>query len=194
MIAFVLGNGLSRQSVSVDKLQELGTVYGCNALYRTHAPAVLVAVDQAISREIQDSGYSLRHRFYTRRPNANSGANAIPKPYFGFSSGPVAVGLACDHEHQRVYLLGFDLGPNDQGKFNNLYAGTTHYKPTGALPTYTGNWAKQLSKIVSSNLDKQFIRVVGETTAEIAEFGALENLSHLPLDTFVDRINMQKDL
>lgn len=194
MIAFVLGNGVSRESVSVERLNQIGDAYGCNALYRTSTPAVLVAADQQIAREIQESGYSKKNRFYTRRPIPDLGAQVIPKPYFGFSSGPVATGIACDDGHHKIYLLGFDLGPNSQGQFNNLYAGTTHYKPVGALPTYTGNWARQLSKIIQSHPNIAFVRVMGDTTSQIAEFDSIPNLSQLPLDTFVNRINMQKDL
>jgi hypothetical protein len=93
MAAFVLGNGVSRAAVDVDLLLRLGAVYGCNALYRTHAVTALVATDRPIAEAIQNSGYSLEHRFYTRRPLPNTGAQAVPRPYFGFSSGPIALAL-----------------------------------------------------------------------------------------------------
>jgi len=194
MIAFVLGNGISRQSISVESLNQVGNVYGCNAIYRTDTVTVLVAADAQIAKEIQQSGYSKNNRFYTRRPFPQSGAREIPKLYFGYSSGPIAAGIACDDSNRKIYLLGFDLGPNTEGQFNNIYAGTTYYKPVGALPTYTGNWVKQLSTVISNNPSVDFVRVVGETTHQIQEFDTLANLSHIPLDTFVKRINMQKDL
>ena len=34
MAAYVLGNGVSRRDVSVERLLQLGAVYGCNAIYR----------------------------------------------------------------------------------------------------------------------------------------------------------------
>ena len=44
-IAFVLGNGESRKGIDIDDLKQKGTVYACNAVYRTHKPHWLVAVD-----------------------------------------------------------------------------------------------------------------------------------------------------
>ena len=57
--AFVLGNGSSRLLVNLETLKELGSTYGCNALYREFVPTVLISTDQPISQRIQDSGYAL---------------------------------------------------------------------------------------------------------------------------------------
>lgn len=146
MTAFVLGNGLSRLEVDLNALQKQGNIYGCNALYRSFTPTVLVATDTPIAHEIQNSGYSKLNTFYTRRPLKESGALVVPKPYFGFSSGPIAVALSAIDGNDPIYLIGFDMGPNESGKFNNVFAGTEHYKAVGADPTFTGNWVKQLKK------------------------------------------------
>jgi hypothetical protein len=113
-IAFVLGNGLSRQGIPLYNLKELGTVYGCNSLYTQFVPDVLVATDRPISQHIQQSGYPATNKFYTRRPIENSGAWPIPKPYFGFSSGPAATALAALDQHARIYMIGFDMGPHQK--------------------------------------------------------------------------------
>ena len=94
MAAFVLGNGTSRGSIDVELLLKIAPVYGCNALYRTYTPTVLVSTDRPISQQIQESGYAKTNRFYTRRPLHNSGAQTVPREYFGFSSGPIATALA----------------------------------------------------------------------------------------------------
>jgi hypothetical protein len=193
-IAFVLGNGISRKSIVTTALSQCGKIYGCNALYRECVPDVLIATDRPIAAQIQESGYSAKHKFYTRRPIPNLGAVEIPKPYFGFSSGPVAAGIAAMDGHRRVYLLGFDMGPTPDNLFNNLYAGTEFYRPPTANPTYTGNWIKQLCKITQDHRHTQFFRVFGSTTAEICEFDKLTNMHKLNLDTFMDRINNKKDL
>ena len=44
--AFVLGNGQSRRGIEINDLKEKGTVFACNAVYRTHQPHFLIAVDQ----------------------------------------------------------------------------------------------------------------------------------------------------
>jgi hypothetical protein len=192
--AFVLGNGISRQPVNLDLLKGQGHVYGCNALYREFLPDVLVATDRPISSEIQNSGYAKKQVFYTRRPLEGMGAKKVPQQYFGYSSGPIATALAAQDGHRRVYLLGFDMGPNQNQQFNNVYAGTEFYKPVGALPTFTGNWIKQIIRITGDFPNTHFFRICGSTTAKIAELEQIPNLQHLDLDTFLDRINNKKDL
>jgi hypothetical protein len=192
--AFVLGNGISRQGIDLQQLQLLGTVYGCNALHREFTPDVLVATDRPIATHIQESGYSAEHRFHTRRPLPGLGAQGVPKPYFGFSSGPIATGLAAQDGHTQIYLLGFDMGPTENNTINNLYAGTEFYKRTDAPPTFTGNWIKQLCRIARDHSSVQFVRVRGATTAPIPELNAVPNFTHVDLSTFVDRINNKKDL
>jgi hypothetical protein len=191
--AFVLGNGVSRQSIDLHQIRSHGTVYGCNALYRSYTPDVLVSTDTPISEAIQNSGYSLKNVHYTRKPLPNLGAHKIGPKYFGFSSGPVAVSLAAQAGHNRIYLLGFDLGADQFGMFNNVYAGTEYYKKASAPPTYTGNWVKQLITIANDFKTIEFVRIAGLTTAEIDKFDTVPNILHMPLEQFVDRINNTKD-
>ena len=194
MTAFVLGNGQSRRSVDLNKLAQIGWVYGCNALYREFTPQVLVATDTPIAQEIQRSGYAKTNIFYTRRPIPDSGAQRVPKDYFGFSSGPIAAALAAMDPHFRIYLVGFDLGPDQDGKFNNIYAGTPFYKPAGAPPTYSGNWIKQFVKIFRDFNQKNFIRVSGEYSAKVDDFCGMHNVGDIGIDEFLLRINTLKDL
>jgi hypothetical protein len=192
--AFVLGNGLSRQGVSLQLLQSMGKIYGCNALYREFVPDVLVATDRPIATEIQNSGYAKKNKFYTRRPLEGLGAHRVPEAYFGYSSGPNATAVAAQDGHRHIFMLGFDMGPTQDKQFNNIYAGTEFYKPHGALPTFTGNWVKQLCKIMNDYPTTQFFRICGPTTARIPELDSTRNLQHLDIDTFLDRINNKKDL
>lgn len=195
MAAFVLGNGISRNGIDIDHLLTKGAVYGCNALYRTHTPTVLVATDKPISTTIQESGYSARNRFYTRNPIPGLGGSEVPAAYRGFSSGPIACSIAAMDGHRHIYLLGFDMGPTLSGRFNNMYAGTEFYKTTDAVPTFTGNWVRQLTTIIQDYRTVKFTRVYGTTTAEIPEFGALPNFEKLSLEQFVVLINTtSKDL
>ena len=194
MTAFVLGNGVSRLEVPIDTLKKLGDVYGCNALYRTHVPTALVATDQHIAREIQESGYSKHNRFYTRRPLPKLGAHAVPREYFGYSSGPIACAVAARDSHDPIFLIGFDMGPTDQGKFNNIYAGTQFYKPQNSEPTFTGNWVRQLQRILTDHTKQQFVRVMGSTTAQITELDAVKNLLSMPIHDFLASINTREEI
>ena len=192
--AFVLGNGISRQVVDLTVLSTLGEVYGCNALYREFAPAVLVSTDEPISREIQQSGYSKTRYHYTRKPMPNSGAHKIPQQYYGFSSGPAAVGIAAINHNRTIYLVGFDMGPTKHGLFNNVYAGTEFYRSTSSVPTYTGNWVRQLLQIAKDFPKISFVRVIGDTTANIQELNGARNLSNISMEDFLNRINNTKEL
>ena len=192
--AFVLGNGLSRQHLNLAHLKNCGRIYGCNALYREFTPDVLVATDRPIAETIQKSGYALKNRFYTRRPIEGLGANQVIKQYHGFSSGPNALSIAAKDGHRLIFLLGFDMGPTAENKFNNIYADTEYYKTSDANPTFTGNWVKQICQIVKDHPTVRFCRIYGETTAKIPEFDEFKNFEHQDLSAFLDRINNQKDL
>lgn len=194
MAAFVLGNGVSRRPIDIELLKTRGDVYACNAVYLTHTVTALVATDRPIADAIQSSGYARHNRFYTRRPHPDSGALRVPQAYFGYSSGPIALAIACADGHDRIYMLGFDLGPNEQGRFNNVFAGLSHYKAVDSGPTYTGNWIKQIMKIAQDHPSVEIIRVHGSTTAAIGDFAKITNLSKLDFADFVGRINTPKDL
>lgn len=193
-IAFVLGNGVSRKQVPLHDLKQIGTVYGCNALYREFEPDVLVATDMPIATMIQESGYAIKHAFYTRKPKPNLGGRRVPQDYYGYSSGPIAAALAAQSGARRLYLIGFDLGPLENNRFNNVYAGTEFYKGTDSLPTFTGNWIKQICRIMQDFPGQEFVRVMGKTTSTVREFDQHKNFRHLDLDTFLHRINKVEDL
>lgn len=183
--AFVLGNGVSRKGIDLDRLRQHGPIYGCNGLYREFVPDVLIATDRPIATAIQQSGYAKHNQFYTRRPLEDLGARPVPKSYFGYSSGPIATAIAALDGHNTVYLLGFDMGPIEGKRFNNVYAGTEFYKPADAQPTFTGNWIKQLIHVTQDFAQCEFVRVHGSTTAHIAEFDKIPNIKSLDLNQFV---------
>lgn len=192
--AFVLGNGQSRLALDINCLRAEGAIYGCNALYREFTPNVLVATDQPISHAIQNTGYSINNRFYTRKPIPGLGAQRVPQPYYGYSSGPIAVALAAQDNNQAIYMIGFDLGPLTGERFNNVYADTEFYKKSSSRPTYTGNWVRQIIRICKDFPDRSFIRVMGQHTAEISDFQRLTNMISMPMSDFLHRINNTKDL
>ena len=192
-VAFVLGNGISRRGLPLNDMSKHGNIYGCNALFRDFTPHVLVATDKPIALHIESTGYPTTNKFYTRRPTEGSGALEIPKPYYGFSSGPVATALAALERYPRIYMIGFDLGPTEDKKFNNLYASTEFYKESSAVPTYTGNWVKQIKQICKDFSTAKFIRVYGATTTRLPDLDSIKNMEHLPLNRFIERLNKQKD-
>ncbi len=191
-VAFVLGNGQSRLAVNPEDLKPLGSIYGCNALYRSFEPDCLVATDRPIAQQIQNSGYALRNTFYTRRPLPNLGAKTIPKKYFGNSSGPVATALAALDGHDSIYMLGFDMGPTPSGRFNNVFADTEFYKRSSDTPTFTGNWIRQIQIVCRDFPTCQFVRVMGPTTAPVPEIHSLPNVKAMPMDLFVKKVELKQ--
>ena len=158
--AFILGNGVTRLELHCESLLDYGAVYGCNRIYEEFAPTVLVSTDRLMAHEIQTSGYSSRYIHYTREENkiANSGAHLIPKELHGFSSGPVAAGLACLTDVEWIFLIGFDL--KGQHHFiNNIYAGTNYYKSKDSAPTPWHSWETQISLLLSQFPGKQIVHV-----------------------------------
>ena len=191
--AFVLGNGVSRRDVDLNNLKHFGPIYGCNALYRDFTPTALISTDKPISDRIQDSGYALKNRFYTRRPIPGSGAHPVPQKYFGYSSGPLATSIAAMDNARIIYLIGFDMGPVNN-HFNNVYANTEFYKKSSAVPTYTGNWVNQIKTVMRDYSGILFVRIMGHTTAVIADLDRIPNLQTMTMSEFLNRINNTKEL
>ena len=63
---FCIGNGESRVGFDLERLRKLGTIYGCNAIYRDFLPDVLVAVDHGIMHEIYHDGIAQKIPCYFR--------------------------------------------------------------------------------------------------------------------------------
>ena len=185
---FILGNGRSRLVVDLNKLMEIGTVYGCNGLYRDFTPHCLVATDRPIAEEIQNSGYALKNRFHTRKPILELGGKTLQKEYKGYSSGPNAAGLALVDGHIDIYLIGMDLGTTN-GMFNNIYAGSQFYKKELDPPTFAGNWVRQITQLCEKFESRQFYRVEGKESAYIKTFNNIPNMRILAMDKFLEMVN-----
>lgn len=186
--AFVLGNGKSRLKFDLNELKLRGKIYGCNGLYRDFTPDVLVATDRPMATEIEESGYSEHNEFWTRHPNSGKKSNKIDIN-FGFSSGPIAVSLAARNSHKPIYLIGFDLIGNN-GKVNNVYAGTPNYVSVDNKETYWGNWSQQILTIMRDQFPhSKFIRYVEPGSFTPPEWLQLSNYSEANYKEFIRSIN-----
>jgi len=186
--AFILGNGRSRLVLNLNSLMELGSVFGCNGLYRDFTPHCLVATDRPIAEEIQNSGYAEKHRFHTRKPIESLGGKFLVKEYKGFSSGPNAAALALVDGHSDIYLIGMDLGSTN-GMFNNIYAGTKFYKEELTGQTFPGNWINQIVKLTEDFESRQFWRIEGPESAFVPQFNKIPNMRILSMDKFIEKVN-----
>lgn len=186
-IAFVLGNGTSRQTIEVSELSNHGKIYGCNALYRSYAPDYLVAVDVKMIQEINSAGYQHRHQVWT---NPNKSYKDIEnlnyfKPSRGWSSGPTALWLASEHQHDKIFILGFDYRGLNKGKqFNNVYADTANYKKSTDGATFFGNWLRQTANVIKENPQIQYYRVIAPDNYCPDELNKFDNLETILVEDF----------
>lgn len=193
-IAFVLGNGTSRKVINPQNLKDYGTVYGCNALYRSFAPDYLIAVDTKMISEIVDSGY---HNNYTVWTNPNnytkkiSGINLF-NPNKGWSSGPTALWLASDHGYDKIYILGFDyVGLGEKNQFlNNVYANTKNYKRSEDRATYYGNWARQTMICIKKFPKTKYVRLIGDNNFIPEQLNNIDNLEHEYIENFSKKMGI----
>lgn len=195
-IAFVLGNGTSRQSIPIEPLKKYGTSYACNAVYRETSVDYLVAVDIKMIHEINMSRYHMSNQVWTNYNKAFEPYTSFNyfNPSLGWSSGPTALHLAATHDHSVVYILGFDykgIGPEHK-RVNNIYSSTANYKRSEDGATYYGNWLRQTCNVIQKSPQKRYIRVLENKDSYIPEpFDNFANLSHVTIEDFAKSFNIQ---
>jgi hypothetical protein len=122
---FVIGNGKSREGLTLHPLMLLGQVIGCNALYREFHPHILVALDTSFFNHLIEIEYHLNDRLVTKMPKRYKdripGVEYFDRKHDKVNSGTVAFQIAVDSDPDEIFLIGFDLGGP------NMYAGQPGY-------------------------------------------------------------------
>ena len=156
----MFGNGRTRLNIDFDEVKPYGKIYACNAVYRDYAPDVLVAVDRKMVEEISLNGYQMKNSVWTYNNiyKKNYKQFNYIEPNLGWSSGPTALYIACEHNPEEIYYFGFDYSGLD-GKLNNVFADTNNYKPSKSNATFYGNWMRQTEKVIKDNPKIKFFRV-----------------------------------
>ena len=203
-VAFVLGNGESRKGIDIDDLKKHGTVFACNGVYRTDKPDFLIAVDPKMVLEIAESDYLLQNKVYS---NFNAQYNKNPKilenvqwfkPSLGWSSGPTALRMACDHGFKEIYILGFDYqglsegGKNNRFKVNNLFKDSRNYKKGNEQATFFGNWMNQTKKCLQDYPDVKFHRVIPKDWFQPKDLAWKGKIDHPSTDEFLEKFNLTR--
>ena len=203
-VAFVLGNGESRKGIAIGDLKKHGTVFACNGVYRTDKPDFLIAVDPKMVLEIAESDYLLQNKVYS---NFNAQYNKNPKildhvqwfkPSLGWSSGPTALRMACDHGFKEIYILGFDYqglsegGKNNRFKVNNLFKDSRNYKKGNEQATFFGNWMNQTKKCLQDYPDIKFHRVIPKDWFQPKDLQWKGNIDHPSTEEFLDKFNLTR--
>ena len=202
-IAFVLGNGESRRGIDINDLKQKGSVYACNGVYRTHQPHWLVAVDPKMMLEIAESDYVVHNKVYS---NFNSQYNKVPKlldhvtwskPSLGWSSGPTALRLACEHGFKEIYILGFDYQGHSEAsnknrfRFNNVFKDTRNYKKGNDEATFYGNWMNQTKKCLDEYKHIRFHRVIPTGWFKPKDIDWKENIDHPTTEEFLEKFDLK---
>jgi len=202
-IAFVLGNGESRKGIEINDLKEKGTVFACNAVYRTHRPHFLIAVDPKMIHEIAEGDYMINNKVWS---NFNSQYNKNKKildhcnwfkPSLGWSSGPTALRMACEHGFKEIYILGFDyqglaVDPKkNRFQLNNIFGSTRNYKKSNDEATFYGNWLNQTKKCVQDFKDVKFHRVIKKGWFTPKDLTWADNIKHPTIEEFIGQFNLQ---
>ena len=202
--AFVLGNGQSRRGIEINELKEKGTVFACNAVYRTHQPDFLIAVDPKMILEIAETDYMLHNKVWS---NFNAQYNKNPKilnhvnwfkPSLGWSSGPTALRMACEHGFREIYILGFDYqglaeknGKNNRYRLNNIFGDTRNYKKNNDEATFYGNWMNQTKKCLKDFPDTKFHRVIPKGWFKPKDLEWNSNIDHPTTEEFLAKFDLQ---
>jgi len=199
-IAFVLGNGESRRGIEINDLKEKGTVFACNAVYRTHRPHFLVAVDPKMIFEIAETDYPVHNKVWS---NFNAQYNKHPKildhinwfkPSLGWSSGPTALRMACEHGFKEIYILGFDYQGHKDGKrfkLNNIFGDSRNYKKRNEEATFYGNWMNQTKRCLQDFKDVRFHRVIPTGWFRPKDIEWEGNIDHPTTEEFLSRFDLQ---
>jgi hypothetical protein len=202
--AFVLGNGESRKGIEINDLKQKGTVFACNAVYRTHQPDFLIAVDPKMILEIAETDYPVHNKVWS---NFNAQYNKNPKilnhvnwfkPSLGWSSGPTALKMACDHGFKEIYILGFDYqghaeknGKNNRFRLNNMFGDTRNYKKRSDEATFYGNWMNQTKRCLKDYPDVRFHRVIPKGWFRPKDLESNSNIDHPTTEEFLAKFDLQ---
>jgi hypothetical protein len=201
--AFVLGNGESRRGIDINDLKEKGTVYACNAVFRTHEPHWLVAVDPKMMLEIAETDYVVHNKVYSNYNNQYEKHKKLldhvtwSKPSLGWSSGPTALKLACVHGFKEIYILGFDYqghkedSKNNRYKLNNVFGDTRNYKKRSDEATFYGNWMNQTKRCLEDYKDVKFHRVIPKGWFTPKDLEWKGNIDHPTSEQFLSEFDLQ---
>jgi hypothetical protein len=160
--ACIIGNGASRKDLDLETLRDVGTIFGCNALYRDFEPDYLVAIDDKMIEEIKQSYTHLNRCIF---PHEND--RYEPPEVYGLTKGPtprsnagmVAMQYAIAMGFNELICFGFDfLVVDDAIAISNLYDGTNGYEmETRTVLQDTRNRMRFLAWLIENNPNVNFV-------------------------------------
>lgn len=151
-IAFCIGNGISREKFDLNKLKDIGPIYGCNRLIETFDIDNTIVVDNSTLIDLVAKGYNRKTNIYTRKrwhrlveaDNVHYLEDPIKEPIHRWDmesqwgSGTHALNLAANNGSEIIVMLGYDL-------YN-----------AGFSPNC---WIYQIDKCLELHPDTQFVQI-----------------------------------
>ena len=188
--AFVIGNGTSRLKFDLEKLRELGTTYGCNAIYRDFLPDKLFAVDTCMVKEFSKHNLAEKTEIFIPIGKFKScddysqGMHPLEgKERLGPGCGFTALNNAILDGNKTIYMIGFDLfDPTEKPYqyFNNVYANSLNYKGDRDSPPSNERFIPVLCRWLHDNPEVTFIRAYPIETGFIPdEWLSQNNIKHI---------------
>ena len=119
------------------------------------------------------------------------------KPSLGWSSGPTALRMACEHGYKDIHILGFDyqgLSENEKKnrfKVNNMFKDTRNYKKGNDEATFFGNWMNQTKKCLKDFPDVKFHRVIPNGWFQPKDLDWAGNIDHPSIEEFLSKFDLQ---
>ena len=165
----VIGNGESRISIDINKIQE--PKIGCNAIYRDYHVDHLICVDrrmvqEALKNDVNRTSYVYTRDNWAKQFNSLRVRTVPPLPYkgdqrwdepFQWGSGPYAVLLSAKLcKGSTVRLVGFDLH-STTSTVNNVYKGTSNYDSAEKRPVDPRYWIHQIGKVFELYRKRNFV-------------------------------------
>ena len=132
-IAFIIGNGPSRNQIDLNSLSSFGKTFGCNALYRDFQGLdYLVAIDDGMIDEIDASvriGVCKSEAIFPPEDEQYESAEYNPFQRRRSNAGMNAMLEAVRRDHNILYCLGFDFILEGSASVANVYKDTANYGP-----------------------------------------------------------------
>lgn len=183
---FVLGNGRSRLGFDLNSISDF-VVIGCNALYKEYTPTYLVAVDNKMIDEIQNSSYTGEVITSRRVDKENFRTYQTKFRIKAFCSGAFALDFAANlFRGIPIYLLGFDNLPKKNYKDSTIYINHPIYRARA------GRWAHELFEkdymaVMKYWKDTSFTNVIHPTLSNpmLETLGTLPNYKTITYDALV---------
>ena len=186
-VAFIVGNGVSRQDINLNELVDKAPIFGCNALYRDFDLwNYLVSIDDGMIAEL-------------RKHYQNHGVLIIPPEDMRYedaeyspnrrraNAGMVAMREAINRGHKILYCLGFDFILEGDISVDNIYKNTENYGPeTHANKGDNYYRIKYLEWFANKYEDVKFVFVLPDDK-EIKPIEA-ENVFVMGVDTFLNKV------